>query len=119
LSKYLKHKVKNAVAFIDNYEAAMVRLAREQGAEGVVCGHIHHAVVKEIDGLTYCNDGDWVESCTALVEHMDGRFEILHWADLRGLIPGMAMRDDDVLVPLDLPLPTHTPDTEPACAFSS
>jgi len=119
LSKYLKHKVKNAVAFMDNYEAAMVRFAREQGADGVICGHIHHAVVKDIDGLTYCNDGDWVESCTALVEHMDGRFEVLHWAELRGLIPGMAVRDDDLLVPLNLPLPEKIPNKESECAFSS
>ena len=71
LSKYLKHKVKNAVAFIDNYEGAIARLARSHGADGVVCGHIHHAVIKDIGGITYCNDGDWVESCTALVEHFD------------------------------------------------
>src|SRR6202000_903471 len=83
LSKYLKHKVKNAVQFINNYEGAMARMAREHGADGVVCGHIHHAVIKDIDGITYCNDGDWVESCTALVEHMDGRLEILEWAKLR------------------------------------
>jgi len=87
LSKYLKHKVKNAVAFIDNYEHAMVRMARERGTDGVICGHIHHATITEIDGLTYCNDGDWVESCTALVEHFDGRLEIVHWAEQRGLIP--------------------------------
>ena len=66
LSKYLKNKVKNAVQFITNYEAAVARMAREHNADGVVCGHIHHAVVKDIDGITYCNDGDWVESCTAL-----------------------------------------------------
>jgi UDP-2,3-diacylglucosamine pyrophosphatase LpxH len=87
LSKYLKHKVKNAVQFINNYEGAVARLARENGADGVVCGHIHHAVIKDIDGITYCNDGDWVESCTALVEHFDGRLEIIHWADERGLVP--------------------------------
>ena len=87
LSKYLKHKVKNAVAFIDNYEGAIARLAREHNADGVVCGHIHHAVIKDIDGILYCNDGDWVESCTALVEHYDGRLEIIHWADRRGLVP--------------------------------
>jgi UDP-2,3-diacylglucosamine pyrophosphatase LpxH len=103
LSKYLKHKVKNAVQFINNYEDAMVRMAREHGADGVVCGHIHHAVIKDIDGLTYCNDGDWVESCTALVEHMDGRMEILPWAELRGLVPGAASTDaDEALVPFNV-----------------
>jgi UDP-2,3-diacylglucosamine pyrophosphatase LpxH len=87
LSKYLKHRVKNAVAFISNYERAMARMARERGADGIICGHIHHAEIREIDGITYLNDGDWVEGCTALVEHFDGRWEILHWADLRGLVP--------------------------------
>ena len=47
----------------------------------MVCGHIHHAEIRTIDGILYCNDGDWVESCTALVEHFDGRMEVLHWAD--------------------------------------
>ncbi len=87
LSKYLKHKVKNAVQFISNYEHAMARMARERGADGIICGHIHHAEMKDINGVTYMNDGDWVESCTALVEHFDGRWEILHWADIRGLVP--------------------------------
>lgn len=79
LSAYLKHKVKNAVEFISNYEHAVVAEARRQQADGVICGHIHHAEIREIDGIIYCNDGDWVESCTALVEHLDGRFEIIDW----------------------------------------
>jgi len=83
LSAYLKHRVKNAVAFISDYETAIAAEARRRGVQGVVCGHIHHAEIREIDGITYCNDGDWVESCTALVEHMDGRLEILRWAELR------------------------------------
>ena len=104
LSKYLKHKVKNAVQFINNYEGAMARLAREHGADGVICGHIHHAVIRDIDGITYCNDGDWVESCTALVEHFDGRLEIIHWADARGLVPGTTLLSDssDLVLPLSL-----------------
>ncbi len=87
LSSYLKHRVKNAVAFISNYEHTMARMARERGADGVICGHIHHAEIREIEGVSYLNDGDWVESCTALVEHFDGRWEILAWADLRGFAP--------------------------------
>ena len=83
LSAYLKHKVKNAVAFISEYEQAIAEEARRRHVDGVVCGHIHHAEIREIDGILYCNDGDWVESCTALVEHFDGRFEILRWAELR------------------------------------
>ena len=81
LSKYLKLKVKRAVSFIGDFEAAVARAARERGADGVVCGHIHHAEMRLIDGVLYCNDGDWVESLTALVEHGDGRLEILDWAD--------------------------------------
>jgi UDP-2,3-diacylglucosamine pyrophosphatase LpxH len=81
LSAYLKHKVKNAVNYIGDYEAAVAGEARRRGADGVVCGHIHKAEIRSIDGILYCNDGDWVESCTALVEHFDGKLEILHWAD--------------------------------------
>ena len=65
----------------------MVELAKRRGAEGVICGHIHHAAMREIDGILYCNDGDWVESCTALVEHYDGSMEILTWTDMRDLPP--------------------------------
>jgi len=81
LSKYLKLKVKRAVSFIGDFEAAVVREARKRGVHGVVCGHIHHAELREIDGVLYANDGDWVESLTALVEHRDGRLEILDWSD--------------------------------------
>jgi UDP-2,3-diacylglucosamine pyrophosphatase LpxH len=87
LSAYLKHKVKNAVEYISRFEYAVVAEARRQGVDGVVCGHIHHAAVREMDGLLYCNDGDWVESCTALVEHFDGRLEVIHWMTLRELSP--------------------------------
>ena len=55
----------------------MARMAKERGADGVICGHIHHAEIREIDGINYLNDGDWVENCTALVEHFDGHWEIL------------------------------------------
>ena len=79
LSKYLKLKVKRAVSFIGDFEQAVVREARMRGVDGVVCGHIHHAELREIDGIVYANDGDWVESLTALVEHADGRLEIIDW----------------------------------------
>jgi len=79
LSAYLKYKVKNAVAHIGKFEESVAALARERGADGVVCGHIHHPEVRYIDGILYANDGDWVESCTALVEHEDGRLELLRW----------------------------------------
>ncbi len=87
LSKYLKHKVKNAVTFIAKFEGAMAQEARRRGVDGVVCGHIHHAEIRDIDGILYCNDGDWVESCTALVEHADGRLEIIDWTRERAYKP--------------------------------
>ena len=79
LSAYLKHKVKNAVEFISNYENAVARAARARGVDGVICGHIHHAEIKEIDGIRYLNDGDWVESCTALTEDQAGVMRIVRW----------------------------------------
>ncbi len=81
LSKYLKLKVKRAVSFIGEFEEALAREARKRGVQGVVCGHIHHAELRDIDGILYANDGDWVESLTALVEHPDGHLEILDWAE--------------------------------------
>jgi UDP-2,3-diacylglucosamine pyrophosphatase LpxH len=79
LSAYLKYKVKKAVEFVSNFEKAVVREARRRGAEGVICGHIHTPDNRTIEGIHYLNDGDWVESCTALVEHKDGTFEIIYW----------------------------------------
>ncbi len=81
LSKTAKHKVKNAVEFISRFEEVVAHEAALRGVDGVVCGHIHNAEAREIAGVHYYNDGDWVEGCTALVEHFDGRMEILHWAD--------------------------------------
>jgi UDP-2,3-diacylglucosamine pyrophosphatase LpxH len=81
LSAYLKRRVKNAVQYITSFGEAVADEARRRGVEGVVCGHIHHAELREIGDILYCNSGDWVESCTALVEHFDGRLEILHWID--------------------------------------
>ena len=96
LSAYLKSRVKDAVKFIGDFEHTVAAEAKRRGFDGVVCGHIHQAALKEIDGITYANDGDWVESCTALVEHRDGRLEIIAWAANRqlsmltpGLVPAM------------------------------
>ena len=83
LSAYLKHKVKNAVAFVGDYEEALACEARRRGVDGIVCGHIHHPDKRMIGDVLYCNDGDWVESCTALAEDHQGRLEILHWPSLR------------------------------------
>ncbi len=82
LAAYVKHKVKNAVDYIGNFEKAVAHLAKERQVDGVVCGHIHHAEIREIDGILYCNDGDWVESCTSLIEHPDGRLELLRWNEV-------------------------------------
>ncbi len=81
LSKHAKQKVKNAVEFISRFEEAVAHAVDTRGFDGVVCGHIHTAEMRQIGGVDYYNDGDWVESCTALVETHEGRMEILHWAD--------------------------------------
>ena len=81
LAALLKKRVKNAVQFISSFETVVAYAAAERGADGVVCGHIHSAEVRQIGAVTYYNDGDWVESCTALVEHACGKMEILNWAE--------------------------------------
>ena len=102
LSSWLKHKVKNAVEFISSYEVALAREARERGVDGVICGHIHHAEMREIDGVLYCNDGDWVESCTALAEDKTGRLSIIEWRhfswDHADYVVPAEMEDDDAEV---------------------
>jgi UDP-2,3-diacylglucosamine pyrophosphatase LpxH len=88
LSQYLKHKVKKALNYVMDFERAVAAEARSRGYQGVVCGHIHRPEMRSIDGTLYCNDGDWVESLSALVEHMDGRLELLHWVP--GSLPRLA-----------------------------
>jgi UDP-2,3-diacylglucosamine pyrophosphatase LpxH len=80
---WLKDRLPPVRAHIDRFERALAEAARRRGLDGVVCGHIHKAELREIDGVTYVNDGDWVESCTAAIEHFDGRFEIVGWAGAR------------------------------------
>ena len=79
LSQFLKHRVKKAADFMFKFEENLANYCKKRGFDGVICGHIHHAEIKEINGVMYMNDGDWVESCTALVEHHDGRWEIVIW----------------------------------------
>jgi len=79
ISKVLKNKVKTAVGFIFEFEKTVIAYCKKHNYDGVICGHIHTPEIKEIDGITYMNDGDWVESCTALVENLDGTWEIIHW----------------------------------------
>ncbi|MDJ0807419.1 MAG: UDP-2,3-diacylglucosamine diphosphatase [Gammaproteobacteria bacterium] len=81
LSAYLRHQVKEAVKYIGNYEQAVIHEARERQMDGVICGHIHHAVITDFEGITYANCGDWVESCTALAEETDGSLHLIRWAD--------------------------------------
>ena len=82
LSQFLKHKVKNAVSYIDAFETALANEARRRDLDGVVCGHIHKAEIRDVDGILYCNDGDWVESLTALVETHEGELRIVHWHEV-------------------------------------
>ncbi|URW76069.1 UDP-2,3-diacylglucosamine diphosphatase [Sphingomonas donggukensis] len=94
LSKHAKSRVKKSVEFISRFEEIVAHEAGSRGVDGVVAGHIHTAEIREIAGVAYYNDGDWVEGCTALVEHHDGRMEVLHWAD------EMAARGADVVAEL-------------------
>src|SRR5262249_27540855 len=82
VAQFLKHKVKNAVSYIGNFETALAAEARKRGFDGVICGHIHKAEIRDIDGILYCNDGDWVESLTALVELESGELRIIDWKSI-------------------------------------
>jgi UDP-2,3-diacylglucosamine pyrophosphatase LpxH len=86
LADYAKRNVLKAVSFIGDFEHAVARNIRERGLDGVICGHIHTPVIKRIDGVLYFNCGDWVDSCTAIVEHPDGRMELVR--HLLGHAPG-------------------------------
>jgi UDP-2,3-diacylglucosamine pyrophosphatase LpxH len=85
LSAYLKKRVKNAVQYIGQFEEVVAREASNRGIDGVICGHIHCAEIRQIGAITYYNDGDWVESCTALTEAKDGSMAILDWAEHKRL----------------------------------
>jgi len=100
LSQYLKYKVKNAVSFISDFEGVLVREARRRGYDGVICGHIHHAQIRSVDGALYVNDGDWVESLTALVETHEGDLRILVWNQiLAPNLPSPHWSQDEQIVP--------------------
>lgn len=97
LSAYLKHRVKSALNYVTDFEGAVAREAHQRGLQGVVCGHIHRAQMRDIDGVLYCNDGDWVESLTALVEHADGRLELVDWSHRTSVAPAATAMADKVL----------------------
>ncbi len=85
LAQFLKHRVKNAVSYITQFEDALAHEARRRGFDGVICGHIHKAEIRDIGGIRYCNDGDWVESLTALVELESGELKIIDWKGIEAL----------------------------------
>lgn len=97
LAHYVKTRVKNAVTYIGTFEEAVAREARKAKVEGVICGHIHQPILKDIHGIAYCNTGDWVENCTALVEHADGHLELIHW--MQELTDRAKLTPDRVLMP--------------------
>lgn len=92
LSKAIKARVKSAVSHVSNFEEHIVQLARERGCVGAMCGHIHTPADKVVDGIHYLNSGDWVESLTAIVEHWDGRYELINFAEFVRHHP---MEDED------------------------
>jgi UDP-2,3-diacylglucosamine pyrophosphatase LpxH len=109
LSAYLKGKVKNAVEYVGNFAQAVAEEAGRRGVDGVVCGHIHKAEIRKFGDVLYCNDGDWVESCTALVEHMDGRLEVINWVELRALDPLHPQRPIRDAEDIEEPAPAGAP----------
>jgi UDP-2,3-diacylglucosamine pyrophosphatase LpxH len=103
LAYYIKNRVTNAKAAIRAFEHAAAHETKRRGLDGIVCGHIHQPEIRTIDGVLYCNDGDWVESCTALVEHNTGRLELMHWGDLHQAVKCEKAANDDNPKPLRLP----------------
>lgn len=86
LAAAVKHKVKGAVNYISNFEHAVTKMAKQRDVDGMICGHIHRAEISKIEDTLYCNCGDWVESCTALVENFDGSLEIIHWTEQQQIL---------------------------------
>ncbi|MCC6466589.1 MAG: UDP-2,3-diacylglucosamine diphosphatase [Planctomycetes bacterium] len=100
LSNYVKQRVKKVISFISSFEEALARYARQKQVSVVVCGHIHHPELRDVDGIQYANCGDWVENCSAVVEHHDGRLEMLRFGP-EGPMPAV-LEDDE-------PAPTEDP----------
>jgi UDP-2,3-diacylglucosamine pyrophosphatase LpxH len=100
-SAWAKHRVKKAVCFISAFEETLSGEARRRNADGVICGHIHHAAIRDIGSIRYMNCGDWVESATALVERRDGLFEIIRWGERHPLQTeaGPSNRDEGPVAP--------------------
>ncbi len=103
LSAWIKQRVKRAVNFVSDFEEAVAHDCRRQGFEGVVCGHIHHAEIRDLDGIRYLNCGDWVESCTALVEEAGGTIRILDWSRSARLTDAVRTGSNVVALPTEVP----------------
>jgi UDP-2,3-diacylglucosamine pyrophosphatase LpxH len=97
LAGYAKRKVKKALQFVLDFEDSVIHAVRQRGLDGVICGHIHSLALREVGGLIYANCGDWVDSCTAIVEHADGCLEAVVWAQ-------------PAEVPLAIPVKTAVPE---------
>lgn len=110
LSGYAKRKVKGAVSFIFDFEDLLLRHARERKVDGVICGHIHAAAIREAGGVVYINCGDWVDSCTAIVEHQDGRMELVHWGAKPVTAAPLPAQAE---LPLGRPAPSREPEPAP------
>ncbi len=93
LAGYAKRRVKTALQFIFDFESSIIHAVRQRGLDGVICGHIHYAALREVDGLVYANCGDWVDSCTAIVEHLDGRLELVAWGTAQQLTPAVILTE--------------------------
>jgi UDP-2,3-diacylglucosamine pyrophosphatase LpxH len=101
LSQYLKLKMKNAVSYISSFEEALAAEARKKKLDGVICGHIHKPEIRDIDGILYCNDGDWVESLSALVEDFNGQLRLVSWHEIvRCRLPQETIRSQEELCAL-------------------
>ncbi|MQY52313.1 UDP-2,3-diacylglucosamine diphosphatase [Rhodocyclus tenuis] len=107
LAGYAKRRVKSALQFIFDFEDAAIHSARQRGLDGIICGHIHSAAIREVGGLTYVNCGDWVDSCTAIVEHDDGRLELVSWGAATQVVTRPALSTP----PLSAPIPPTLPET--------
>ncbi|HUN00217.1 MAG: UDP-2,3-diacylglucosamine hydrolase [Halothiobacillus sp. 20-53-49] len=118
LSLAIKNQVPNARVYIEKFEEAALRHAREQGVDVIVCGHIHHANLRTVDGVTYANAGDWVEHCTAIVEQKNGQLELIHWAkESAHRLDGRKSREHTPLTALPAPnQPAPTPKPQPVSA---
>ncbi|MES3630445.1 MAG: UDP-2,3-diacylglucosamine diphosphatase [Longimonas sp.] len=116
-SQYVKQRTKKAVQFIANFETVVARRAAKENVDGVICGHIHHPVIRKIDSVQYVNTGDWIESCTGVVEHMDGTLELRRWLPGRTDVRWDALPGETAVGPTDSDA-THEGDALPGAAMA-